>query len=43
MVIFHTPIRPVKGGGESAARGEALAPVVVKELEVQRGVGIAWL
>ena len=43
MVLFHTPITPVKGGGESAATGEALAPIVVKELEVRRGVGITWL
>ncbi len=41
MVYFHTPITPVKGGGESAARGEALSPVVMKELEVHRRPGIA--
>ena len=34
VVFFHTPIKPVKGGGESAVRGGALAPVVIKELEV---------
>jgi len=43
VVFFHTPITPVKGGGGSAARGKALSPVVMKELEVSLSTSVARL
>ena len=41
MVFFHTPITPVKGGGETASRSEALLPAVIKELEARHARTLA--